>query len=187
MVQCERPKTLADGLRGRLGDLTWPIVRDFVDDIITVSEREIIDAMQLCFERMKVGSHVHARELSCRRLPASLAVLQQQSCFLLTHIAHMQVLSSGAKCNHVTWGRYLKGASHGDHMSFECLHDQHDVLDMWAAVTRPCSESAGLACSWWLSPVVQWAWQQHSRSPSGHSQDYRASRSALSSAAAMWI
>ena len=54
LVQCERPKTLADGLRGRLGDLTWPIVRDFVDDIITVSEQEIIDAMQLCFERMKV-------------------------------------------------------------------------------------------------------------------------------------
>ena len=49
VVQCERPKTLADGLRGRLGDLTWPIVRDFVDDIITVSEQEIIDAMQLCF------------------------------------------------------------------------------------------------------------------------------------------
>ena len=55
LVQCERPKTLADGLRGRLGDLTWPIVRDFVDDIITVTEQEIIDAMQLCFERMKVG------------------------------------------------------------------------------------------------------------------------------------
>ena len=54
LVQCERPKTLADGLRGRLGDLTWPIVRDFVDDIITVSEQEIIDAMQLCFERLKV-------------------------------------------------------------------------------------------------------------------------------------
>ena len=56
LVQCERPKTLADGLRGRMGDLTWPIVRDFVDDVITVSEEEIIDAMQLCFERMKVWS-----------------------------------------------------------------------------------------------------------------------------------
>ena len=53
-MQCERPKTLADGLRGRMGDLTWPIVRDFVDDVITVSEEQIIDAMQLCFERMKV-------------------------------------------------------------------------------------------------------------------------------------
>jgi len=55
LVKCERPKTLADGLRGRMGDLTWPIVRDFVDDVITVSEEQIIDAMQLCFERLKVG------------------------------------------------------------------------------------------------------------------------------------
>lgn len=54
LVRCERPKTLADGLRGRMGNLTWPIVRDFVDDVITVSEEQIIDAMQLCFERMKV-------------------------------------------------------------------------------------------------------------------------------------
>ena len=54
LVRCERPKTLADGLRGRMGDLTWPIVRDFVDDVITVTEEQIIDAMQLCFERMKV-------------------------------------------------------------------------------------------------------------------------------------
>ena len=38
-----------------MGDLTWPIVRDFVDDVITVSEEQIIDAMQLCFERLKVG------------------------------------------------------------------------------------------------------------------------------------
>lgn len=74
LVQCERPKTLADGLRGRLGDLTWPIVRDFVDDIITVSEQEIIDAMQLCFERMKVWSHAHARELLRLRLPTCLEV-----------------------------------------------------------------------------------------------------------------
>ena len=39
---------------GRLGDQTWPIVRDFVDDVVTVSEGEIIQAMQLVFERLKV-------------------------------------------------------------------------------------------------------------------------------------
>ena len=68
LVQCERPKTLADGLRGRMGDLTWPIVRDFVDDVITVSEEEIIDAMQLCFERMKVWSylrHLALNKMAC--------------------------------------------------------------------------------------------------------------------------
>ena len=54
LVSCEKPVTIADGLRGRMGDLTWPIIRDFVDDVVTVSEEEIVAAMRLCFERMKV-------------------------------------------------------------------------------------------------------------------------------------
>mmetsp|Transcript_15847 Transcript_15847/g.47694 ORF Transcript_15847/g.47694 Transcript_15847/m.47694 type:complete len:203 (+) Transcript_15847:3-611(+) len=49
-----KPDTIADGLRGRMGDLTWPIVRDKVDGVITVSEKEIVAAMRLCFERMKL-------------------------------------------------------------------------------------------------------------------------------------
>lgn len=39
---------------GRLGDITWPIVRDKVDDVIVVSEEEIVDAMRLLAERLKV-------------------------------------------------------------------------------------------------------------------------------------
>lgn len=38
--------TIADGLRvQKLGDLNWPLVRDFVDEVITVSEAEIKQAM----------------------------------------------------------------------------------------------------------------------------------------------
>ena len=40
---------------GRLGSNTWPIVRDLVDDVVPVTEAEIVKAMQLCYERMKVG------------------------------------------------------------------------------------------------------------------------------------
>ncbi len=54
LVRCEKPLTIADGLRGRMGDLTWPIIRDLVDDVVTVSEEEIVAAVRLCFERMKV-------------------------------------------------------------------------------------------------------------------------------------
>lgn len=46
--------TIADGLRTGLGDLTWPVVRDLVDEIITVEERAIVEAMRLVFERMKL-------------------------------------------------------------------------------------------------------------------------------------
>ncbi|XP_031395911.1 serine racemase-like [Punica granatum] len=47
--------TIADGLRAFLGDLTWPVVRDFVDDIIVVDDSEIIEAMKLCYEILKLA------------------------------------------------------------------------------------------------------------------------------------
>ena len=39
---------------GRLGSNTWPVVRDLVDGVVPVTEQEIVNAMQLCYERMKV-------------------------------------------------------------------------------------------------------------------------------------
>ncbi|MBU3728021.1 MAG: pyridoxal-phosphate dependent enzyme [Phycisphaerales bacterium] len=48
------PQTIADGLRTSLGELTFPIVRDLVDEVIVVQEREIIAAMRLVWERLKV-------------------------------------------------------------------------------------------------------------------------------------
>jgi serine racemase len=48
------PETVADGLRGQLGSLTFPIVRNLVDAIIVVTEKEIIDATRLVMERVKV-------------------------------------------------------------------------------------------------------------------------------------
>lgn len=46
--------TIADGLRTNLGDKTFEIIRMHVDDIITVSEEAIVDAMRLVWERMKI-------------------------------------------------------------------------------------------------------------------------------------
>eukprot|EP00056_Hartaetosiga_gracilis_P007021 m.103277 g.103277 ORF g.103277 m.103277 type:complete len:347 (-) comp12611_c0_seq3:170-1210(-) len=48
------PKTVADGVRVDVGELTWPIIRDYVDVVFTVSEKEIIQAQRLVFERMKL-------------------------------------------------------------------------------------------------------------------------------------
>ena len=48
------PRTIADGLRTSLGDLTWPIVRDRVERVITVTEEEIVAAMRLLWERAKL-------------------------------------------------------------------------------------------------------------------------------------
>ena len=48
------PQTVADGLRVSIGDVTWPIIRDNITDVITVKEDEIVAAMRLVFERMKL-------------------------------------------------------------------------------------------------------------------------------------
>ena len=47
--------TTADGLRvRRVGDLTFRIVRDYVDDIVLVSEDEIRDSIVWCLGRLKL-------------------------------------------------------------------------------------------------------------------------------------
>jgi threonine dehydratase len=47
-------KTIADGLLTTLGDKTFPIIKQYVKDVLTVSEEEIIDALKLVYERMKI-------------------------------------------------------------------------------------------------------------------------------------
>ncbi|MBN1260017.1 MAG: threonine/serine dehydratase [Anaerolineae bacterium] len=46
--------TLADGLRTCLGDVTFPLIRKHVHDIITVTEQGLADALRLIWERMKL-------------------------------------------------------------------------------------------------------------------------------------
>jgi threonine dehydratase len=50
----QNPRTIADGLLTSLGTKTWPIVRDSLEDIITVNEDEIKAALLLVWERMKL-------------------------------------------------------------------------------------------------------------------------------------
>lgn len=69
-----RVDTIADGLRTNLGAYTFKIVTDLVDDIITVSEEEIVAAMRIIWERMKI-----VIEPSCA-VPFA-AVLQQKERF----------------------------------------------------------------------------------------------------------
>jgi threonine dehydratase/serine racemase len=48
------PRTIADGLRTSLGELTWPIVRDHVERVVLVEEAAIVEAMRLAWERAKL-------------------------------------------------------------------------------------------------------------------------------------
>lgn len=46
--------TIADGLRTSLGELPFKIIKDYVDDILTVDEASIISATRYIWERMNI-------------------------------------------------------------------------------------------------------------------------------------
>lgn len=46
--------TIADGLRTSLGELPFSIIKEYVDEIVTVSEESIISAMRFIWERMNI-------------------------------------------------------------------------------------------------------------------------------------
>jgi len=54
IVPSVSPNTIADGLLTSLGDLTFAIIMNKVDDIITVKEENIVRAMRTIWERMKI-------------------------------------------------------------------------------------------------------------------------------------
>ena len=54
LIPSENPKTIADGLLTSLGDRNFKIILDKVDDIVTVSEEKIVEAMRMIWERMKI-------------------------------------------------------------------------------------------------------------------------------------
>ena len=55
LVKIEVPDTIADGARTTaLGSLTFPLVLRYVDDMLTVTDDELLEAMFFLWERMKI-------------------------------------------------------------------------------------------------------------------------------------
>ncbi len=74
----DRARTSADGLRAEPSELTWAHIKEYVDDIVTVSEDEIRDAVRQLVRRTRVvsepsGSTVVAAYLN-RSLPEGKTV-----------------------------------------------------------------------------------------------------------------
>lgn len=53
-IEASQANSIADGLLTTLGTKTFPIISSHVKGVITVSDKQIIDAMQLIWERMKI-------------------------------------------------------------------------------------------------------------------------------------
>jgi threonine dehydratase len=55
IVHIDVPRTIADGAQTQhAGDLTFAVMREKVDDVVTVSDAQLVEAMRFCAERMKI-------------------------------------------------------------------------------------------------------------------------------------
>ena len=54
IVPCERPATIADGLRATIGERPFAEFRRYVDEVVTVSDAAIVSAMRRIWEVMKI-------------------------------------------------------------------------------------------------------------------------------------
>ena len=75
IIPSVNPDTIADGLLTSLGSLTFPIIKHFVTDIVTVTEEAIVHAMRTIWERMKIvvepSAAVTLGAILTRRIPVS--------------------------------------------------------------------------------------------------------------------
>lgn len=55
IVHIDTPRTIADGAQTQhVGKLTFPVIQALVDDILTVTDRELVDAMKFFSARLKI-------------------------------------------------------------------------------------------------------------------------------------
>jgi len=53
-IEESQADSIADGLLTTVGDKTFPIIRQYVKEVITVTDEEIVKAMRLIWEKMKI-------------------------------------------------------------------------------------------------------------------------------------
>jgi threonine dehydratase len=55
IIAIDVPRTIADGLQTHApGELTWEVASRLVDEIVTVTDQQMIEAMRFAFERLKL-------------------------------------------------------------------------------------------------------------------------------------
>ena len=54
IIADDAPETVADGLKVPLKELTWHFISKHVEDILIATEEEIVEAMRLMWQRMKI-------------------------------------------------------------------------------------------------------------------------------------
>lgn len=97
LIPQTNPNTICDGLLTSMGEVTWSIIRDHVETIFTVSDEQVIEAMRLVMQRMKIVIEPSAAV-------AVAAVLSDQF-KSLADLARVGVIISGGNVDldHLPW------------------------------------------------------------------------------------
>ncbi len=100
IVHIETPRTIADGAQTQhLGQYTFPVIRTLVDDIVTVSDAELVDTMRFFASRMKIV----AEPTGCL---AAAAALQGKVDIRGKRVG---VIVSGGNVDMVRFGQWMQG------------------------------------------------------------------------------
>lgn len=73
-VLAQEPRSIADGLLTLLGERTFAVIRRHVDDIVTVSDASVVNAMRLVYEILKMVIEPSAAVPLAALLDGKLAV-----------------------------------------------------------------------------------------------------------------
>lgn len=90
-----QPDTIADGLRATVGEPNLRIIRATVDDIVTVTEEEIVQVMRLVWERLKIVIEPSAAVGVAAAISGTLALDGGNAAIVLT--------GGNADLDHLPW------------------------------------------------------------------------------------
>jgi threonine dehydratase len=102
LITIPTPRTIADGAQTlRLGDHTFPIIRELVTDIVTVSDDELVDMMRFFAGRMKIVVEPTGALATAAVLTKKIDVAGKR----------VGILVSGGNIDLMRYGAWLKGES----------------------------------------------------------------------------
>jgi threonine dehydratase len=84
LVQLEKVETIADGLRTNISQSNFALIQQYVDDVVTVSETAIVNAMRAIWETMKIIVEPSAAVGYAAILERKIAVTEQRVGIILT-------------------------------------------------------------------------------------------------------
>jgi len=108
IVRIATPHTIADGAQTQaLGELTFPIIREHAEDILTVSDEQLMQALRFFAERMKLV----VEPTGALAFAGALAYAEADAGGKLLHGERVGILISGGNVDLSRYARFLSAVT----------------------------------------------------------------------------